>query len=146
MLGVRTYTKEYIDACRSRLESDVSAYRNLAGIASLQASDKSEHPAVEAFEAAFFNNLVCLLDYYFVHRLRVVEGKDGNAMNEVRVLCNSMLDNGNILTADKSIKLSPAKSILKYQFGDEIKLNEADFSRLAEAFFAELESRFLESD
>jgi hypothetical protein len=74
---------------------------------------------MEAFEATFFNNMVLLLDYLFVHRLRTVEGKDGNPLNEVRILCNSMLLNDNIMTADKSIKLSPEGSVLKYRVGDK---------------------------
>ena len=53
-----------------------------------------------------------------------------------------MLYNNNTMTADKSIKLAPDKSVLKYQFGDEIKLKEADFLLLFKAFFAEIESKF----
>jgi hypothetical protein len=36
---------------------------------------------------------VLLLDYMFERRLRAIEGKDGNAVNEVSVLCNSLLLN-----------------------------------------------------
>lgn len=150
MLGMKTYPQEYIDGCRSKVESDIAAYRKLVAAAKLQpASDKS----LQASEATFFNNMVLMLDYFFVHRLTGIEGKDGNPLNEVRVLCDSLLGSSpsrqlyrhgsNIMTADKSIKLSPEKSVLKYQAGDEIKLNEADFLRLSKAFFAEIERKYL---
>ena len=48
--------------------------------------------------------------------------KDGNPLNEVRVLRNSMLNNNNIVCADNTIKLNPATSVLKYKVGDEITL------------------------
>jgi hypothetical protein len=140
MLGMKNYGQEYIDACRSRVEADVAAYRAVVAAASDQPGSGA---AIAAFEATFFNNMVLLLDYMFVHRLRTIEGKDGNALNEVRVLCNSMLENGNVMNADKSIKLSAATSLLKYQVGHEIKLTEADFLLLSSAFFAEIESKFL---
>src|ERR1700704_3803597 len=107
MLGVRNYTQEYIDACRAKVESDLAAYRNVAG-------NQPASETTEAFEATFFNNMVLVLDHLFVHRLRTVEGKDGNALNEVRMLGDSMLLNGNVMGVDKSIRLLPAKSILKY--------------------------------
>jgi hypothetical protein len=140
MLGMRNYTREYIDGCRSRVDIDLSTYRKLVAAAGNQPASVE---ALEAFEAPFFNNMVLLLDHFFVHRLRTVEGKDGNPLNEVRILCDSMLNNNNIMGADKTIKYEPAKSVLKYQVGDEIKLNEADFHLLYKAFLAEIESKFL---
>jgi len=47
------------------------------------------------------------------------------------------------MCADKTIKFDPAKSVLKYRIGDEVKLMEADFIRLSSAFFAEIESKYL---
>jgi len=145
MLGVKTYTREYVDSCRARVESDLDAYRNLVAAArSHPASDKAQlESAIRAFESTLFNNLVLVLDAFFVHRLRTVEGKDGNPLNEVRVICNSLLNNRNVMTADKSIKLSPEKSVLQYQFGETIKLNEAAFILIFQAFFTEIERKFV---
>ena len=135
MLGMRNYTKKYIAACRSKIDLDLSTYRMLAASASAE--------TIEAFEVTFFNNMVILLDHLFVHRLRTVEGKDGNPLNEVRLLSDSMMNNNNKMGGDKTIKYEPASSVLKYQVGDEIKLNESDFLLLYKAFFAEIESKFL---
>jgi hypothetical protein len=142
MLGMKTYPKEYIDRCRIKVDADVRAYRKQVG----------KTPSKE-FEGRFFNNQVLLLDYMFVHRLTGIEGKDGNPLNEVRVLCNSILLNHGKFQADKlpgwpnsaggSIKLPPEKSMLKLKVGDEINLSEADFVRLSKAFFAEIESKYL---
>src|SRR6266516_466385 len=100
MLGVKSYDQDYIDGCRSRIAAQLATYDDLTAAT----KDRS---AVEAFEPLFFNNLVLVLDNLFVHRLRTVEGKDGNPANEVRVLCNSMLQNGGELAADSQIKLKP---------------------------------------
>jgi hypothetical protein len=88
-----------------------------------------------------------------VHRLTGIEGKDGNPLNEVRVLCNSIVLNGGKLQIEKlpgwpmsaggSLRLPQEKSVLKLTAGDEVRLSEADFARLAEAFFAELKKRYL---
>ena len=47
------------------------------------------------------------------------------------------------MMVDNAIKLEPAKSMLKYKTGEEIKLNEADFLLLSNAFFKEMESKYL---
>ena len=60
------------------------------------------------------------------------------------MLCNSLMLHDGVLTAEKSIKPSPDDSVLGIRFGDRIALSEADFSRLAAAFFVELEGRFSE--
>jgi len=87
--------------------------------------------------------MVLVLDSYFTHRSRTIEGKDGNPLNEVRVLCNSLLHNNSIMSMDKSVKIIPGKTVLKYKTGENIQLHEEDFSRLFKAFFVELESKYL---
>ncbi|OLD89575.1 hypothetical protein AUG86_04705 [Euryarchaeota archaeon 13_1_20CM_4_64_14] len=141
MLGMKKYPKAYIAACRARVDADLRAYRSAVG----------KTPSRE-FEARFFDDQVLLLDYMFVHRLSGIEGKDGNPLNEVRVLCNSILLNRGKLQVDKlpewpnsavaGIKLPPEKSVLKLKSSDEVRLREADFERLSKAFFAELEKKF----
>ena len=90
MLGMKTYTQDYIDACRARVDADLRAYRKQVGKA----------PS-EEYEVRFFNDQVLLLEHMFVHRLTGIEGKDGNLLNEVRVLCNSILLNQGKLQVDK---------------------------------------------
>jgi len=145
MLGMRNYTQAYIDGCRVGVDADLSAYRNLVeGVRSQPARGRTQlDSAVAVFESTFFNNMVLVLDACFVQRLRTIEGKDGNPLNEVRLLCTAMLHNHSIMGADTSIKLSPAMSVLKHQVGDEIKLSEADFVALSAAFFAEIERGYL---
>jgi hypothetical protein len=65
-----------------------------------------------------------------------------NPLNEVRVLGTSILNRDGIMTAEKSIRLDPATSILGYEVGDEIAVRELDFLRLADAFFTEIEERY----
>jgi hypothetical protein len=139
---MRTYKKDYIDACRARVDAGLRAYRTTVG-----------KTAPKDLEHRFFNDQVLLLDYMFVHRLTGSEGKDGNPLNEVRVICNSILLNDGRLQVDKlpgwpnsagsGIKLPPDTSVLKLKAGDEIKLTEATFTRLAKAFFEELSKKYL---
>jgi hypothetical protein len=139
MLCINTYEQAYIDECRANVNAQVAAYRNMIKTVKAQAADGKAEAAIDTFESVFFNNLVLVLDNLFVHRSRTMEKKDGNPMNEVRLLSQSLMTNSSKLIADKSIKLNPAASILKVQAGDDIKLSEADFVRLAEAYFAEIE-------
>ncbi len=129
MLGVKTYPREYIESCRAKVASDVAAFEAL------------KDPDV-GFEATYFNNMVIVLEAMFVHRLRTVEGKDGNPLNEVRVLVNSLLEHGGDLTPDKSIKLLPSNSVLGLEYGQKVQLTRAGFGRLSDAFFAEIDLKF----
>jgi hypothetical protein len=91
----------------------------------------------------FFNNMVLVLDRYFVHRLRMVTGKDGNPLNEVEMLWDSLMNNDGILRGSNVIKLIPDQSVLKLSIGDPIRITEEEFERLSAAFFAEIESKFV---
>jgi hypothetical protein len=94
------------------------------------------------FEPLFCANLVLALDACFVHRTRGLEGKDGNPLNEVRMLCTSILQHDGRLTADRTIKYDAARSVLKLAMGDRIALSAAGFRRLAAAFFDEIGAKF----
>ncbi len=83
MLGMKNYTKKYIDECRSKVDVGLSAYEKLVAAAK---SHPASVRALETFEATFFNNMVLMLDYFFVHRLSGIDGKDGNPLNEVKIL------------------------------------------------------------
>src|ERR1035441_251015 len=89
----------------------------------------------------FFNNMVLVLDRYFVHRLRMVTGKDGNPLNEVEMLWDSLMNNDGILRGSNVIKLIPDQSVLKLSIGDPIRITEEEFERLSSAFFAEKDAR-----
>jgi hypothetical protein len=134
MLCMNTYEKEYIDACRARMEAQLAAYDAMAA--------RAEEAAVAEFAPRFFSSLVIVLEGSFVHRTRSIEGKDGNPMNEVRMLCNSILLNNAVLAADKTIKYKPASSVLKIEIGQEITLTRQDFGLLMDAYFAAIETTF----
>ena len=88
MLGVNSYPQAYIDDIRGQVKRQLAAYRALANASRKAAgsSTASVDSALKKFEPIYFNGLVLNLEGYFVHRLRGVEGKDGNPLNEVRLL------------------------------------------------------------
>ena len=81
--------------------------------------------------------MTMVLDRYFVHRIRRVTGKDGNPLNEVELLTESLLTGDGTLRGNNVIKFVPDESVLKLDIGDRIKLTAAQFERLAKAFLAE---------
>jgi hypothetical protein len=142
MLGRKDYTKQELDNARTAIDRQVAAYKKLAKAVDA-ASDPKAASALEAFEPLFFNNMTLALDRPFVHRIRNVTGKDGNPLNEVELLTESLIDNGGVLRGNNVIKLVPDESVLKLGVGDRIELTAAQFDRLAEAFFAEIAAKFL---
>jgi hypothetical protein len=135
MLGKNSYPPEYVKQCRANVDELLKSYRKLATAAKGNA-------ALTNFEPHFFNHLVLALDEYFVHRLRGVEGKDGNPCNEVRVIADSVMLHAGVLTVEKAIKLDPATSVLGLAPGDTIALDEARFTKLAKAYFDDIEAKF----
>lgn len=142
MLGTKTYPEQYIADSKAKLEADLQAYR-------LQVGNALD----EDFSTRFFINLVLVMNYMFVTRSTDVEGKDGNPLNEVRAIANSLLLNGGKFqpekqphwpdTAGPSVNLPAERTVLGLVPDEEIKLDEADFMRLAEAFFTALEKKYL---
>jgi hypothetical protein len=141
MLGRTTYTRTELEHARAAIAEQVAAYDKLA-----LAVDTSGEPraasALKAYEPHFFNDLVLVLDRFFLHRLRAVAGGDGNPLNEVELLADSLINNHGILRGHDEVSFVPERSVLELHLGSAIRLSSEQFGRLAEAFFADLEAKF----
>ncbi len=134
MLAVTRYKREFVEAGRVRVKRQLRAYDALTKTA--------KAPEVEAFAPEFFNNMVLALDHYFMHRQRSLEGKDGNPLNEVRMLAVSLLEHDGVMSRDNTIKYDAARAVTGIAVGQKIVLDRQAFERLAAAFFAEIEARY----
>jgi len=143
MRGRKTYTKAEFEHAKAAIDQQLAAYKKLVKTVAPSTTEKKVNATLDSFETLFFNNMILALDRYFVHRIRPVTGKDGNPLNEVELLAESLMNNNGVLAVSNVIKLIPDQSVLKLQFGDPIKLNEEQFERLSGAFFAELKRKFL---
>jgi hypothetical protein len=125
LLGRKNYTQEELDHATTAIDRQLAAYKKLAKASDGGTSDPEVRSALDAFEPLSFNNMTLVLDRYFVHRLRVVTGKDGNPRGS------------------NVIKLVPDQSVLKLEIGERIKLRAAQVEHLSKAFFDEIRSKFL---
>jgi hypothetical protein len=136
MLMRSDYPPEYVDAVRAVVAANVASY------------DALDLPDDNDFERGYVHQLVLALDSYFTHRGRALEGKDGNPLNEVRMITDSLQGNDGhrwivpVLAANSTIKYKAETSILGLAVGDELDLSVADYHKLAIAFLDELETRF----
>jgi hypothetical protein len=143
MLGRKTYEQQELDNAKGVIDKQLAAYKKLAKAID-NTSDPKAKAALDSFEPLFFNNLLLALDRYFVHRLRVSTGKDGNPLNEAELMVESLLNNGGKLRGNNVIKLEPDESVLKINYDEKIELSQDQFERLYKAFMAELKTRFVE--
>ena len=143
MQGRKDYTQQELDHAKTAVDRQLAAYHQLIEAIDSAISDPKVTSAVEAFEPLFCNNMTLALDRYFVHRPRVVTGKDGNPLNEVELLTESLMNNHGVLRGNNVVKFVPGESVLKLNIGDRIGLTAEQFGRLASAFLAEIESKFL---
>jgi hypothetical protein len=141
MLGRKDYTQEELDHAKKAIDQQLNAYNKLAKAVANETSDTKVTAALGDFEVLFFNNMVLALDRPFVHRVRMVTGKDTNPLNEVELLVDSLMNNDGVLPGNNVIKYVPEQSVLRLNVGDAIRLTAGDFERLAAAFLDELERR-----
>jgi hypothetical protein len=132
MLSESSYPTEYVDSCRAAVHAHLAAYDALG----MSDADRA------GFERGYVHQLVLALDNYFTNRGRAHEGKDGNPLNEVRMLCTSIRSHDGVLAQDSTVKWRPEASVLGLGIGDPIEVGVGDFARLAEACFDEIEKRF----
>jgi hypothetical protein len=142
MLGRKNYTQQEVDRARSTIDRQVSAFRAL--VAADGAAGGEVPSAVEVLEPLLANTLVLVLDRFFVHRVRTVTGKNTNPLSEVELLTDSLLSNDGVFEAGSVVKYKPEQSVLGLKVGDPIRLTVDQVERLAGAFLAEIESKFLE--
>ena len=136
-----SYSLDEINSARFALAAQLTAYATMAGEISGDGTDDTAQAALDDFEPLFFNNLVLVLDRYFVHRLRSGTGTD--PLTEVDLIVDSLMHNNAVLRATGTVSYLPARSVVKLEVGDDIRLTAAEFDDLASAFFTELEARFL---
>lgn len=142
MLGRKDYSQEELRHARSAIDQQLARYRALVTAIEGETTDGKVRSSLTDFEGVFFNNLTLVLDRYFVHRLRGVTGKDGNPLNEVELICDSLMNNNGIMRSNNVIKYVADQSVAKLEVGDQIQLTVAQFEQLSAAFFADLERKF----
>ena len=137
MLGRKDYTQQEFDSAKTAVADQLSSFRKVANLVGKTSS------ALDEFEGLYFNNMVVVLDRYFVHRTRPITGKDGNPLNEVELIADSLINNGGVFRGNNVIKYVPESSVVKLRAGDAIRLKAADFELLSAAFFDDLKRKFL---
>ena len=141
MLGRKDYTKDELATATKTVNDTVAAYKKLA-----RAVEASGHAraraALEAFEPVLFRDLTLTLDRLFVHRIRKVTGHDNNPLNEVELITESILA-GAPFTTNNVLKYVPEESVTGLKPGDKIDLTADEFERLAKAFLADIEAKFV---
>jgi len=142
MLGRKDFSPQELAAARTAVDEQLRAYRALAD-AVARVDDPTAAAALEALEPVLFTGLTVALDRYFVHRIRAVSGKDGNPLNEVELIVESVLAGDGVLRGSTVIKLRPERTVLGLAPGDRIRITADAFERLADAFLEELGNRFV---
>jgi hypothetical protein len=143
MLGRKSYTREEYNHAKKSIEEQLAAYKALVKVVGSKATDKRTESTLSSFEVTFFNNMVLVLDRPFVHRLRSVTGKDGDALNEVELLCDALILHKGVFEEKSPIEYIPEQSVLKLETGDSVRLTESGFERLASAFFVDLKGKYV---
>lgn len=124
MLPRTGYDRHYVATCRESVGAAVEELRRVGA------------------GSVAWNQLVVALEHWFTQRIPKVEGRDGNPLNEVRVIADSVIEHGAVMTVPKGIKLRAEASVLGFKEGEEISLDGDAFERLFDAFLTEVEARY----
>lgn len=130
MLGRKNYPREYIERCRRDIEAQIEEFNDLP-------------PVTSTFARRLAGHLVIVMDACFVNRLRATEGKDGNALNEVRLLAQSLMY-GDVVVDDSTVTWTKDAMVLGLTKGDDLELTISDVDRLQRAFFAQMIDKYAE--
>lgn len=134
--------RDYVDACRSRSETQVAMFREVAQAARDHGDADVEllEGALESLEYEYVNNMVIVLESYFGERSRPLVGR-GGAVDEVRAIVRSLMENGGTYVAERNTSLDPTHTVLRLAPGDPIRLTLFQYGRLSDAYFREIESQ-----
>jgi hypothetical protein len=127
-----TYTSDEIEACRDNCDTLLAAWG---------ANDVED----TTLEGLVFAQAVVVLDAWFADRPRDLEGDDGNPMNEVRVIADSVVGNDSVLRVSEPISWVPERTVLRLSVGDDVAVSANGFERLAAAYLTAVEATFRET-
>jgi len=105
--AVRSTRRRTLAHAGAAVREQLTAYRALVKALGEASTDPKGTSALEALEPLRFNNMMLVLDRHLVHRLRMVTGKNGDAVNEVELLAHSLIDNDAVLRATTSSGTRP---------------------------------------
>ncbi len=126
------YTSDEVESCRDNCDALLAAW------GANEVDDST-------LESLVFGQAVVVLHTWFGHRRRELEGDDGNAMNEVRVIADSIVDNDSVLRVEGPIAWVPERTVLRLAVGDDVQVTANGFERLTAAYLAAIESTYPES-
>ena len=127
-----TYTSDEVESCRDNCDALLAAWG---------ANDVED----STLESLVFGQAVVVLHTWFGHRRRELEGDDGNPMNEVRVIADSIVDNDAVLRVEGPISWVPERTVLRLAVGDDVEVTANGFERLAAAYLAAIEATYPEA-
>ncbi len=131
MLAVSSYKPDYVQTCHAAVAAQLAAF------AALPAGKPKD-----AFAPGYFNSMLLALDSFFLHRQRSNEGKEGGPLNELRLLCDGIKENGAVLGKSTTIKYKAENSVTGIAAGEAIVLDAERFEALADAVFGDIVSRY----
>ncbi len=103
MLGRKNRTRKEVDHARSAVAEQLAVYKTLGWANAHAIPNATVHAEFDDVERLYVNTMILVLDRYVVHRLRMVTGKDGAPLNDVEMLCDSLMNHEGILRGNNVI-------------------------------------------